>query len=342
MKLTSDLLIFMTAISLASCSDDDRVSNAPDDISRIRFSVSVPKAQRSVTTTNSIETFRTWGFVDGKIYMENVEVKRADNGSWSYNPSQYWPADQQKINFYSYSPAIVTSTETTAENPDIPGFVNGGKTDLLYGVNIGESSKASPVRINFRHALAQVKFLLKRMTPPQAPQALKVSLLKVDLLGTYSIGSFNFPDETTSADNATVGSWSGQTASQIMEIYDGAAILGDDAEEFNSTGNMFAIPQELPASTVSAGNYNGSYARILCEIYDENTDVKLWPSQTDANYDAATGAGYIYFPLNSGSGAASTWDAGKSYRYVLTVGVPENGSGYIDFDITVDDYDDFN
>lgn len=81
--------------------------------------------------------------------------------------------------------------------------------------------------------------------------------------------------------------------------------------------------------------------KVLCDIYDEATGIKIWPSTTDANYDDMTGAGYVYFPLNGDNAQSPRWELGKSYVYTLTVGVPDEGSGYIDFDITVDNYSEF-
>lgn len=340
MKISSSLFILATALAFTACSDNDD-SGAPKDTAKINFSVSVPKSPRAVTTTSSINQFKTWGYVNQKVYMEDVEVNRVDNGSWSYQPAQYWPADEQKVNFYSYSPAdLSTETPNTPDNPDIPGFINNGTTDLLYGVNIGESSKSSVVKINFRHALAQVKFLFKRITPPDSPQPIDVKVRNVTVTGTYSTASFHFPTETTAAENPIVGEWVEPTDIKDMAIFDGEKSLTDEAVELNSTGNMFAIPQDLTESTDVTKTDNGAYVKVLCDIYDQKTGTKLWPSQSDETYDPATGAGYLYFPLNNNS-VIEQWDAGRSYRYVLTIGVPKDSSGYIDFDITVDDYEEF-
>lgn len=210
--------------------------------------------------------------------------------------------DGKKVNFYSYSPSIVTAEENTPENPDIPGFVNRGKTDLLYGVNIGESSTNRVVKINFRHALSQIKFRLKRMPAAQAKQAIKVDVKKVELTGIYSVGSFDFPDSTTAPEaiHTIVGKWTNLTDIGNPVIYEGEQTLTDTPTELNSTEYAYAIPQELIRSTVTNSNYEGAYVKVLCDIYDEATGIKIWPSTTDANYDDMTGCGIRVFPAKRG------------------------------------------
>lgn len=335
-RILSILPLFaITAIGFTSCSDNN--SDGPDTGYTITFNASAPRSNRAVVTTNTLKDFKVWAFTDGQPYMSDVTVDRTDNG-WTYSPSKYWPVNKA-LNFYSYSPAITTTTASDASNPDIPGFVNSGSTDLLYAVNIGEvrgASNPAPVQINFRHALSQVRFQARPRVAKDGEQSISVKVHALDLLGTYSVGSFNFPTSTTGIGNKVTGEWNSQATPADMQIYKGGMMLSTDTPaELLSTGYIFAIPQVLPTSEYSGGAYKGVYARVLCEIFDRATGVKIWPSAAD---EVSAGAGYIYFPLSTTSG--SEWLLGKAYRYTLNIDVPSTANK-IDFDVTVEDFDDF-
>ena len=259
----------------------------------------------------------------------------------TYSPQMYWPIGKT-VNFFCVSPNVRTTTLPDGEN-DIPGFVNSnGQVDLLYAVNIGESE--SPVRINFRHALSKVQFQLRREV--RSKSMLHVEVTDVDLLGTYSEGTFVYPRATTEENNpteASTGRWKDQT--QILEakiFQDTATVLTDEYKLFRSEKLQYtlSIPQPLVKSEESNGTYTGAYVRVLCSIYDQNTGLKLWPSATTPGYDKDSQNGYIYFPLNADGAKVTTWEPGKAYNYNLTIGVPKSGST-IDFDITVDMYPEF-
>ncbi len=327
-------LAAFAAMAFTSCSDSD--SGAPDTGSAITFNASAPRS-RAVVTTNTLTDFKVWAFADGKPYMSDVTVDRTDNG-WAYSPSKYWPVDQS-LNFYSYSPAITTQTASDSSNPDIPGFVNGGSTDLLYSVNIGEKcnyANASPVLINFRLALLQVRFQARPRVAQAGEQTISVKVHALDLLGTNTVGSFNFPTNSTTIGNQVTGQWIAQTTPAEKRIFEGAAMLSTDTPtELLSTGYIFSIPQVLTTSDYTGGVYKGAFARVLCEIFDRSTGVKIWPSGSETVTD---GAGYIYFPLSTTTGAE--WQLGKAYRYTLNIAVPSTSSK-IDFDVTVENFDDF-
>lgn len=335
--LTHIAIAASVALSLTACSDHD--SDAPSRGNLISFNASAPLSGRVVTTTNTLQDFKVWAFAEGKPYMSDVTVDRTSNG-WNYSPSMYWPAESS-LNFYSYSPAIRTATASDDSNPDIPGFINGGSTDLLYAVNIGETregSVAAPVQINFRHALSQVRFQARPRVAQAGQQAISVNVKALDLLGTNTVGSFNFPTNSTTIGNQVTGQWSEQGTPAEKRIFEGSEMLNSDvAQELNSTGYIFSIPQTLPKSDVSGASYAGAYARVLCEIFDRNTGVKIWPQAADA---VADGAGYIYFPLNASQTADAEWQLGKAYRYTLNIDVPAS-SNKIDFDVTVEEYPDF-
>ena len=329
--------LLVSAAGLSSCSKDD--DNTPDvprpSKEAISFNVTVPKAARGVTTTSSINDFSVWAFTGNELFMNNVKVNR-EGSVWNYSPTMFWPADNAEVNFYCVSPTIPGNVLTATPTPDIPGFINNtGSVDLLYAVNMKQTAgETGQVKVNFRHALSQVRFKLRRQDGTHNP--LRVEVGAVQVMNICSTGTFNFPRATTSADSDVRGEWSDTKTTVSPDIYRGETItLTSEAQLVGNSGYIFTVPQIL-ATSVENG-YEGAYVRVLCSIYDETSGVKLWPSTSASTYDQASGSGYLYFPLAS---TPSTWDAGKAYVYSLTIGMPQ-GSSAIEFDVTVDDYQDF-
>jgi hypothetical protein len=335
--MTLKMLLPMSAglLLLASCSNDSDTKTTVGT-KQVSFAVSVPKSPRDATTTNSIDAFNVWSFVNNSPYMSEVTVTKGTSGTWSSDPIMYWPADNTTaVNFFSISPTVDVSTKTP-ESPDIKGFENPGNVDLLYGVNIGETMAANQqVHINFRHALSQITFTAK------AKEDNTVTVTGLDIIGAANSGSFNFPRATTTYNTSSansVGTWSDQSDVKAITILSKTptVLSYTQTTPISDTDYEFVLPQSLTTVTGSNGSYAGTYIRLRCHI--EKNGVKIWPSSTDANYDSATQDGFIIFPVSNDT--VKSWEPGKHYNYTLTVGVPNN-SGVIDFSVTVDQYSSF-
>ena len=318
------MLLSAVGLGFTACSSDD---DTPVDGKAMRFNVTVPRAPRAATTTQSINQFNLYSFVDGAEYMSNVTVTR--NGTeWEASPAMYWPGDGQAVDFYCISPMVGTETVTDTSVPNIKDYVNtDGTTDLLYAVTRG--AKANPVKINFRHALAKLAFNFKRREASSSQAPLRVEVKGVTVTDVNSTASFTYPSETTAAGGEAVGIWSAQSMPKDAVIYQNATtVLTDNYMNINSTDYMFAIPQAIAQSEADK---SGAYVKVLCAVYDEASGVRIWPRGASEDY--------LYFPLNSpgASNVTTSWEAGKAYAYNITIGVPA-GTGKIEFDITVDEY----
>ena len=87
--------------------------------------------------------------------------------------------------------------------------------DLLYAVNMGEVAKATPVSMNFRHALSRVTIML---SSSNSKIGVRVSYVK--LHNVYLQGTFNFPQATTSPDFPdNVGNWDNLKMSNDMMVF---------------------------------------------------------------------------------------------------------------------------
>lgn len=339
MKLTNTFLLLAAGFSLAACSSDDDVPNKVPSDEAISFNASAPLAPRAVITTETLKDFRVTAYTGGQKFMDNVKVTKVGN-SWTYSPTMYWPVDQT-VNFFSYAPGEggAAPGKTSGDGTDL-NFTNTGSVDLLYGVNMNLSGETEQmVNINFRHALSQVRLALRHKA--ETP-AIRVDVIGIDLLNIKSTGDFDFPRETTSMGSTSKGTWRNQGSPENPVLFkaDQAWTLTDNYDERNSSSYFFFVPQTLTPSKMSGTSPSGSIARVLCAIYHEDTGAKIWPSKSiEFN---GTGCGYIYFPLDAGGneGAVSEWEAGRAYVYNLTIGIPSTSSA-IQFDVTVDEYQDF-
>lgn len=325
------LLLGASSFALTSCSSDDDSPKA-DPGSQIRFNVTVPKSLARETTTASINQFSLYSFVNGAAYMSDVTVSRNDGSNWTAQPVMYWPSDGSAVNFYCINPAV--GSQSVAQGTSVPhinGFNNAsGTTDLLYAVTSGAT--VNPVRINFRHALSRLSFNFRRRPASESQAPLRVVVKEVTVNSVYGTASFTYPMQTTAPDNEVRGMWSAISNPSEVSIYAGQqAVLTDDYVRLNTSGYEFAIPQTLIAS---AEDLSGAYIKVKCTIYDENSNVQIWPKgQADD---------YLYFPIAS-PGATNTkglWEEGKAYAYNITIGVPSD-FGKIEFDVTVDEYPKF-
>lgn len=327
---------------LASCSSGDEADvKAPGKADNaIVFNAMVPKAPRAAsTTTATIKEFYVYAFTAGKPYMEHVAVRR-NGSSWTYTPVMYWP--DTPVNFYAYSPNI-TNTPVVGDDVigDIPAYNCDGQTDLLYAVNIGETAKASPVNINFRHALSRVTVMLS-----SSNANIRVNVRHVSLHGLYHTGTFYFPDATTSSSSPdNIGKWDDLTLNYDVLLF--YALDNEDNLDLTTTpvdvteNNLdisFFIPQPLTKMSLDGATYAGNYIAVDCEIFDSTSGAKIWPtgSTPPSQLVPETPAGRLVFPLTTST--IDEWKIGHAYIYNIKIDNPVVLQP-IDFNVTVDDYE---
>lgn len=330
--------VTLMVAGLASCSSDEPETVAASN-GAISFSAVVPKASRAAsTTTTSINKFIVYAFTDGKVYMDGVKVTRS-GANWGYSPVVYWPSTP--VNFYALSPEITnTPTMDPSTNGQISGYNNVGDVDLLYAVNMGETAKASPVMMNFRHALSRVDVLL---SSSNADLTVKVANISLNSIATR--GTFTFPHATTSAnlpDN--VGSWS-----DFQQVTNPLIYYSVDVSDFttltttpvnlteNNLNVSFIIPQPLTDLTSVATGYTGNAIQVDCEIFDTKTGTKLWPNDATPSYQCVpeTDCGRLMFSVTTST--IKSWEPGHAYVYNIKIDNPAVLHP-IDFDVTVDEF----
>lgn len=335
----------LSAMALATgCSNDEMTEvNRGDGID---FSVTAGKLTRAAaTTTNSIDEFKVWAFTDNKTYMDGTPVSKEGN-KWTYTGTKFWP--ETPVNFFAVSPATPQSgtVSVTNESRKIEEYVvTNGKEDLLYAANFSETKAdhtASPVSVNFRHALSQIVFRVKKTTTSSIN--VKVKGIKVDGVANKSSLTWatlftgdNLSEGTT--DTETDGSWgtwavptgdTEYTAVNLTEAYDVQTTPNYLTTEAGN-GALFLMPQTLnpwlTLSTDGKASITGA-ARLLvnCQITDELSSIQLWP-KTEGEFGevAISLSNPTSDPNKTEDDPHERWMQGKKYIYTLIFG---EGGGY--------------
>ena len=193
----------LAAMSLAACVQEEIVTvNQP---SAIAFeNAFVDNATRAAldpsTTTNSIEGFNVWGFMDqpsGYVFTGDEVTK--NGGVWTYAETQYW-APNHTYYFAAVSP-IGGNWEVAGEesNPAEITFTNeNGSEDLLYAATSVATPRyedlvkdgMEPVKFHFNHLLSKVKFTFTNgfTTPNSSVEILNVKMTAPQT-GKYTIAT---------------------------------------------------------------------------------------------------------------------------------------------------------
>lgn len=340
MKTHKLLMLTLPAFLLGACSSDD--NNAPSaDANAIRFTA-VADAPTRQTTTSNLQNFTVYAFTDKTPFMKNVRVYR-QSGTWTYTPTMYWPVNP--VNFYAYSPDISEDVEyDPANGRTIPNHLVDYREDLIYSVAMDQTAKPTPVMMNFRHATSKVSVLLSSNN-----KRIRVDVSYVTLQNLNLRGTFEFPDQTTSADSDVAGRWYDQHYPATVLLYNGRDLDADNntltaTPTDLSVGNLearFFLPQSLTVPALTGETLTGNYIEVCCSIYDADSGVKLWPNNSTPEWqkvDNTLNDGRLVYTLANDH--VKEWKPGNAYVYNIVIDNPDV-LDKIDFDVTVDDYTNF-
>lgn len=346
-------IMALGAFALTSCSQDEVLDVQKD---AVQFSVVADKASRgAVTTTATIDNFTVTAFnvettggdkVNGTTFMNLNKVELKD-GKWVPGITKFWPTEGA-INFYSYSPSNLENVSIAAGAQTIKHTVStacADQIDVLYALNNGLGKADGEVKVNFRHALAQIVFQAEN-----SKSDLEVVIDGVRIVNVKNSGTFSWPTASTNTPNYTEtengGTGDAGNDTQLDASW-GTWLLQDtyvshpaDITQQTLTGEtaaavalttaadpLLVMPQTFIPATVEdkfmkieAGK---TFFAISCKIYSiENGTTKtlLWPS-TD-------GFAEVVIPATSPDkiDAKDAWKQGRKYVYTFKFG---EGAGYI-------------
>lgn len=176
------LFVYALAVGMfTACSQDETIEmQSPMQISFegafVENASRADLAANPSTTTESIEAFDVWAFMDtpNGVMLEDENVTK-QLGKWSYDNTQYW-YQGHKFYFSALAPMNSTNVKVTtdkAQNAPKYGlgtlnFTNvNGTEDLLYSATMvdvaadADLSQMESVKFVFNHLLSKVKFTFK-------------------------------------------------------------------------------------------------------------------------------------------------------------------------------------
>lgn len=365
----------LSAMALATgCSNDEMTEvNRGDGID---FSVTAGKLTRAeATTTSSINEFNVWAFTDGKTYMNGTTVNKGTDSKWTYTGTKFWP--ETSVDFFAVSPATPKggTVSVTNESKTI-NYTANGIEDLLYAANFNETKDkhaTSPVTVNFRHALSQIVFKVRKTST----SSINVKVKGIKVVGVANTSTLTWATSFTGdnlsekgiTDTETGDSWgtwatpTGETSYTAVDLADASEVTTTASFLTSDAGNgaLFLMPQTLkPWLTLSdkgEATITGT-ARLLvnCQITDELSGIQLWPETGGEFAEVAISlSNPTNDPNKTEDDPHERWMQGKKYIYTLIFG---EGGGYkpdpdpddpddpepvlvpITFTVTVDEFQD--
>lgn len=374
------------ALGLSSCSNDQIVSEpvAAND-GQITFAPTSDngnsRAADVYCNTNMPATFKVYATTNGQVFIDGDIIAKGSGSVWeNQSGKRYWP--DTAVDFYAqYNGDDVFSWDgTTAPKFDTFTVANdvASQTDLLYAVKTAQTkpaaSAATPVGLNFHHALSQIVFYAKNTNPN-----IYVEITGVSVGGAKNSGTYTFPTGDTdtnvahgtaegTASNGAHGTWEFANTTDVYSVtFPVVKLVGDSvsATAQNLTDNpnhnadnlghadgtddfsnaMLLMPQgdftALPVSDNGSGQLDltkdGLYFKVLCTIYNVAD-----PTATDLTDNVKLWDNKeIYIPVSG------TWNEGMKYVYTFVFG---DGNGGIDpngpkpvlvpitYDVTVDEF----
>lgn len=195
---TKNLLMAVTALLVASCSQNEITEVRTDGKPAIGFDVYTGVATRGTDVTNTTmqETVdklggfgvmgyytgsKTWEDAKGSVapsFMHN-QLVTYDTDNWTYTPAKYWPNNtSDKVSFFAYAPyeytkdaekrnlGIVTSGESDTSLPSITFTLKDKNNldkmvDLVVAKELNKTATNNTINFNFEHTLTKVGFQAK-------------------------------------------------------------------------------------------------------------------------------------------------------------------------------------
>lgn len=242
-------------------------------------------------------------------FMYNQQVSY--EGGWTYSPVKYWPNDNNSadgsgaegsqtnsyVSFFAYAPyngtGIALSNNTTTGAPTI-NYTWGAENDLLYASQLDcYKTMTSPgsygtvggqVPFNFQHALAQVKFKVRR----SSSSGLAVTLKSLSVYGFKTGGVFDLGSS----------SWTSTT-------------------DFNPESYVSLIlhSNESPALSITASTESAAHDLGSSLMIPATPD----PSAPVLSYNITYSVGPKENTVNAGSIPLTSYEMGYQYTIIFTI-----------------------
>lgn len=285
----SFLMFGVAAMALASCTQNEVVEYAENRA--IQFDTFVNNNTRAVTPVVSLTNFYVFGeFGDAEdTYGSQVYANELNT------TTHYWVASKY-YSFGAYANGEAGKIENAtfdanAKKLTFPGYTPNDAQDLVVATNALQANSNvaanTPVSLNFKHMLSQVKFTFK--TTDADAYTLKISNLQINNAVTKATGTYT----------------------------DGVIDWSTEPE----TGNYAYT--EIADVAIEENNYTASEVKLV--IPQENTNslkvtFKATISGSGLAERSSTFTADLAYAVGTVSGTeANTWTPGFVYNYVATI-----------------------
>ena len=343
MKKTPLFLLAISAVALASCSEDEPISvrQAPKEVITFRSAMGT----RATETTNSnLDRIYVSAFVgdstlnsserkfDGIGYTSYFSNAEFDKGSDSYFTSadakQYdWLENNQKIDFFAYAPSqdelgadVMVKEDNsglTLESFAIPESI-ADQVDFITAKASGtkKNNETTGVELTFDHRLAQIEIRAKSESNTYTYKVAGARIGRVEYMGTFDFNTNEW----------TLDDWH-DTAIYDTKC-DTTTLAATPISLMGASGNAMLMPQTLTPWDITGDPDNvarGSYLSVLVNITrtDSGYQIYPFPNESQSTFAPVREFGWVTIPISG------TWEQGKKYIYSLDF---TNGSGFVDPD----------
>lgn len=331
MKKTPLFLMAMSAIALASCSEDEPVSVRQETNEAISFRSGIG-TRASETTNANLDKIYVTAFetndsmklrsANPTLYFNDIEFdKGSDSFFTAAGGKEYkWLGKYDQLNFFAYSPSMDElggdifvkddHSGLTLENYAIAEDIKD-QVDFITANATGskKDNEDSGVELTFDHRLSQIEIQAKSENKDYTFKVSGVRIGRPQYMGTFDFNTNEW----------TLDDWH-DTA--IYTSYCDSVTLGaTPVSIMGPSGNAMLMPQTLTPwspvgdpDNVAREAYLSVYVRI---IENDNGDI-IYPYNPETRE-----YGWTSIPLSG------TWEQGKKYIYTLDF---TDGGGNIDPD----------
>ena len=225
----------------------------PMDIKAEKKDTQNPQSRGSITATGDVQDIGVTSVVwngtswaaasDHRVYMDNILTEKPD-----FQTNYYWPAAEQYINFFAYSPKAAGAIEASNDKKTltfdytVPSTVTA-QHDLLVASSKEPGNKKAEAPLKFCHALTAVQILI-------SGEVQNVEVNEIVFNGIYNKGTYTY--SPASDNGADEGDWElkGDTTTIGLKglIVDPSTLAADvnGYKTINDGDNVFMMmPQPL-------------------------------------------------------------------------------------------------
>lgn len=327
MKTLPLILIALTGVAVASCSDDEplEVRQSPNESISFRSGM---KSRATETNNTNLQSIYVTAFNGTTPYFENINFAKGGDSYFTSAKHYDWLENNETLQFFAYAPsqdeigADITATTGKAgvqlENFSVPEQI-ADQVDFITANASGNKKQNAEtgVELTFDHRLAQIEIQAKSENTTYTYKVTGARIGRAEYMGT-----FDFTTNQWTLDDWHDTAVYDATCDEVTLTPEPQSIMG-------TAGNAMLLPQTLtPWDPVGDPDNvaREAYLSVLVRILRTDNGYVMYPYDTDKIKDASGQPrqyAWAAIPLSG------TWEQGKKYIYTLDF---TDGAGNVDPD----------